>query len=431
MAATKASITSEGAALPIISRALAWTMGVVSIAYLFVDGLLPSMKVPAPPLPGYEWVEYPERFVRVGPLEAWRPFFSTFLLVLLGAWVAATLLPRTLGRVRRVAEIELDDSGVHIRYARGWLGPLGSRERSLPFDELRGALARDDGTLVLHLASGAKLQIACAKAARLATRIEERRAGATTVPAGAGWSSLRFGGLIARGLWAFGGVTMLLTAAVSAGREWSNGAVVPGIVTALMTLLWVSVGWLGSTKQSVTVGSDGVRVDRPWGKRFIPLARIAEASTGGGTLALTLTDGGVVSLRCEHVSEVAERIREAQRRAVEPIELSDEQTSQLARGERTTAAWKEALAGVLGDRGYRTEPVRVADLERLVDDGSADPERRVAAALALPRGEETRLRIQTAAAACADSNTRTALEAAAEEEIAEGALERATRTYRG
>ena len=74
--------------------------------------------------------------------------------------------------------------------------------------------------------------------------------------------------------------------------------------------------------------------------------------------------------------------------------------------------------------------MRVADLVDLVGDGHADPEQRVAAALALPKDEETRDKLRIAAARCADQDTKAALEAAAEGEVALAEMERAVERFR-
>jgi hypothetical protein len=404
----------------------------LALGWLFVDAAMPSTRVrDTTPVPGFEWVEYPERFIRVGPLEPYRGWVGGTFVVLLAAWAIAALAPRLRRAVARPADVALEGRALRVRYRRGW-----PKERTIALRDVRGAYALDDDQpLVIHLRAsgwggGGALRVRCDDPTGLARRIEQARASAATVPSGMAWSALPWGDTL-RWTWAIVGLLALLPAAAIAGGEWIAGAWSTALVTGLVSCLWLAVGWMGSATQTVTVGSDGVRIDRPWRSRFVPLDRIAGVVVRGDGVRVTTSDGEEIRLGADNGAEIAQRIRAAIARheGAEPVVLGEEQARVLARGERSTAAWREELARMVDGQSYRKESVRIADLEQLLGDGRASPEERVAAALALPRDPTTRLRVEAAAAACADEDTRAALEAAAENEIAEGALARATRRH--
>lgn len=99
----------------------------------------------------------------------------------------------------------------------------------------------------------------------------------------------------------------------------------------------------------------------------------------------------------------------------------------LDRKERSIAAWRDALRAALDRTGsYRGAHLSPEQLLDVVADVRAPPERRIAAAVALSATDEEahKRRIRVAAEACADDDLRTAIEHAAEGEIAEAALDR-------
>ena len=99
----------------------------------------------------------------------------------------------------------------------------------------------------------------------------------------------------------------------------------------------------------------------------------------------------------------------------------------LDRDGRSTEQWQAALRDVAaGKRRYRIAPLEPEELLEIVEDGAADPTRRIAAAYATSTtGDPAALeRVRIAAAASANAETQALLEAAAEGELAESSAQR-------
>jgi hypothetical protein len=179
---------------------------------------------------------------------------------------------------------------------------------------------------------------------------------------------------------------------------------------------WFAIGCLGMLlaaypllRRAAVVGTDGVRIDHLLSKRFIPHAELD--ATAIPTVAL----GG----------ELDERIQQAQQARGRGDRSIAER---LDRGDRSTEDWLEALKG-LARSEYRQEPVRIADLEQLLEDAAVAPRQRIAAAIALSDDDDGKARVRFAAEASADESLRAALEAAAEGEIDERAIDNAERRF--
>jgi hypothetical protein len=180
-------------------------------------------------------------------------------------------------------------------------------------------------------------------------------------------------------------------------------------------------------RRELVVGIDGLRLDGLLRKRFIPFHEVERVRDEGDETLIDRKKGWDLRLVKEPdgggLTEVLSRTIEARDEALSrPAELLED----LRRGERSAKAWGESIAKLT--RGsYRDKRLRVADLEAVVDNPTADPEQRVAAAVALSPDDEARARIRVAADGLADIDMRAALEAAAEGEIALRRLERAKR----
>ncbi|MBL8740813.1 MAG: hypothetical protein JNK04_06960, partial [Myxococcales bacterium] len=99
----------------------------------------------------------------------------------------------------------------------------------------------------------------------------------------------------------------------------------------------------------------------------------------------------------------------------------------LRRGERSPEDWRAELSKLAHTLDYRADVLDEEALANVVGDPRIDPEQRVAAALALPKSDESRARIRIAAQRSADEDVPRALEAAALDELAEDELARAMR----
>jgi hypothetical protein len=201
---------------------------------------------------------------------------------------------------------------------------------------------------------------------------------------------------------------------------------------------------------SVTVGTDGVLLRWLWQRRFIALDDVVDAEVGDAELVLNNTPRVVRLLRADgsvkdelmidlwqegpfqepirsgveaRAQAIAERIREAiaaRREAIATAEVGS-----LARARRPIDAWLAHLRGLLArTETFRGEapPTREALLQ-LVEDSTARPELRAAAAVAVASAggedEAARGRLRVAADASAAPRLRIALRAAAERDDAE------------
>jgi hypothetical protein len=181
----------------------------------------------------------------------------------------------------------------------------------------------------------------------------------------------------------------------------------------------------------VTVGNDGVWVQTfGFKKRFIAIGDIvmAHQASVGGAVRLKLRDNSIVHLAgflvdpgrrdaaAIHIRTLLARHAELQKSSVA-----------LAREGRSVREWREHLRRVVEGAGYRVAAASDS-LADLVGAPGVTSEERIGAALALRvAGEANVPRIRIAAEQCVDPKTRAALEAAAQDEIDEQAIEKALR----
>jgi hypothetical protein len=187
----------------------------------------------------------------------------------------------------------------------------------------------------------------------------------------------------------------------------------------------------------LVIGADGVVIRRSGRTRRVPLSAIRKTDTVAGRLVLEIAprggDGPPEKLHLPTTTDAAdaalawaaaERIRAAQRIAGHAAAAIPE----LDPAGRSLASWREALARLRrADGDYRRAQVRDEELLAVLQDGQAPAKLRIGAALALREGAaavEARTKVRIAAETCADEELRAALEAAAEEEVAERAIRR-------
>jgi hypothetical protein len=156
----------------------------------------------------------------------------------------------------------------------------------------------------------------------------------------------------------------------------------------------------------VIVGDDGVRMKRRWRTRAVPL----DVPVRG------------VLLDEERRAAVSALARA---RAAAPASLEHRMQHYMRAG-RAFAEWKEELTRAMRDPSYRTNAATVDDAATVLSSATATAETRLGAALALRVAGEPPERIRVAAAAVADDELRSALEAVADgdDERAEKALRR-------
>ncbi len=250
----------------------------------------------------------------------------------------------------------------------------------------------------------------------------------------------------------------VLATTVAAWRRrvwWALGSVLPMLIAvpimltshnpvllAFVTPLVVAMALSTIVPARVTVGVDGISACRFGRDEFIPLDGIVDAAAGDGAEVANATvavvrlfdeNGAVVrelvvdqkkkgpfteaihAAIDSRAEALAERIREVIAIRNKPPGTLDPRT--LARGDREVTAWVSELRMLLRRaRGFRDADAPTPDaLLAIVEDGSAPPIHRAAAAIALaPSGPEQRRRVRIAAETTAAPALRIALEAAVE-----------------
>lgn len=195
----------------------------------------------------------------------------------------------------------------------------------------------------------------------------------------------------------------------------------PGVIWLLLTL---GSAWLlrrSARPAQVVVGSDGVRIQRPFSDAWLPYPALLAVQSSGAHLRLiregdrapreVYAPGGIAEA-------LAERIREAHKRAAAGAG-APRGAEALERRGRDLPAWREDLRKLLVARDYRASSLTPEDAIAALEDADAPRDRRVGAALALRIAEhpEARERIRFAADNSADEELRAALERAAEDEV--------------
>ncbi|WP_437286005.1 hypothetical protein [Sorangium sp. So ce406] len=196
---------------------------------------------------------------------------------------------------------------------------------------------------------------------------------------------------------------------------------------------YVLVVWLSrrvARPARIVVGSDGVLVERPFSRTWLPHAVLTAIRTRGDRLLLFRQGGDrPVELRAERglARALALRIREARKSAAGGA--APRGAEALERRGRDLAAWREDLRKMLAADDYRATGLTLEDVRHALGDASAPPDRRIGAALLLriagqPEAQDL---IRVAAEATADDELRAALERAAEDELDEASPARTAR----
>lgn len=145
---------------------------------------------------------------------------------------------------------------------------------------------------------------------------------------------------------------------------------------------WLAARAVG--RVDVSVGADGVRAGRGFGRRFFPVASIRGAEVSASTLVLRLTDR-----RTEHYRfDRAEDAWAVARRVLDVVNLhrstSPALPPALVTDEPLTAAqWRDRFVHALREEGYRAAAFTRDDLERLLHAKDVPAPQRLGAALAL------------------------------------------------
>lgn len=221
---------------------------------------------------------------------------------------------------------------------------------------------------------------------------------------------------------------------VLAGAAFAFAGEIAAAAVSLVGMFgFVGSLFLGARRPSLVVGADGLTIA---GRGFVPFADVErvedDESPYGRThhLAwLVLKSGERIHLGARlgifghrALAVVDEAYAGLNRRITEHRQRERSQHAQeLARGDRSVADWIAGVRARATSSGFRDGEIARADLLAVVEDPTAEPSARAAAALALKAGivEPERVRVRVAAAATAAPNVRVALETVADESASE------------
>jgi hypothetical protein len=222
------------------------------------------------------------------------------------------------------------------------------------------------------------------------------------------------------------GLVATWSAALAAGLE---GPALLALPTVAFLALMAGVAWLVAAWRRVdlTIGADGVQVDRFRSKKFYRHAEISAKYDGGDRLHLVVPDAAeplflhvaASGLSLQKVAAELERARRLSGGGNGP-----RLETLLGRGGRTTHDWVRDLRTLRAGGGYRDEDVGAEHLWDVLEDPTLEAAPRAAAAVALrdQLDDAGKARVRVAADACASPKVQVALQAAADgtdEDLAE------------
>lgn len=181
----------------------------------------------------------------------------------------------------------------------------------------------------------------------------------------------------------------------------------------------------------VIIGTDGITVERILGRVFLPYDQVTQVSSALGAVVLEIRGArsqrlptgaryGGAPRRAEESFHSALLTRIHQAMAAGRLgATSDAVTGALDRAGRSFDDWRQHLRGLTSDASYRRVGIAKEAIAAVLEDATAPPERRVAAALSLAPVQDAALllRIQDVVRASADEGLRTALQAAVDDEL--------------
>ncbi|WP_437276337.1 hypothetical protein WME90_34530 [Sorangium sp. So ce375] len=346
------------------------------------------------------------------------------VLAALGLSLVSALLITTGIRWRGPVRVAAGAAG--LRFA------FGALERSIPRAEIRSGIVLSDLRVraELRLSRGRVIEMQVAREEEGARLLAALGIGPTERRVAVSLGSVHrelVAGCVGLPLFMMLWLIVIASIAVPLTASGSSGPVVAWFALALVST------WLlrrAARRTQVVVGTDGVRVERPFSSVWLPYTEVDSVGTRGERLLLFRRGGGIpLVLRTgEALTEaLAQRIREAHEGAA--AGAAPRGAEALERRGRDLAAWREDLRKLLAAGDYRAAGLTPEDALLALDDASAPRDRRVGAALLLrvagyPEAQE---HIRVAAGATADDALRAALEHAAEDEVDEAALARALR----
>jgi hypothetical protein len=229
---------------------------------------------------------------------------------------------------------------------------------------------------------------------------------------------------------------IMVSAMTLAMKVGVSGILLDSVLFVPLVLAAIGVAAFRRTLRStfLTVGADGVQVQRFRGKRFVPYSRIRGITREGRHLVLDERGRPPLRLLIEHdrrprrdspltqaevrrrVDEVIGRIEDARAgygksSALAPLEA-------LVGGAQCTPTWLAQVRGATRREDYRENPISIENLWPIVEDAATPARERLTAAIALRPNLDAagQSRLRVAAEATLAPRVRVALEAALEDD---------------
>jgi hypothetical protein len=398
-----------------LPRLSLWATGLVTMASAFIKEAWPAYKIYfEEPIPGFKHAVY-NRAQTIEPYGPLLKVLATATTLLIGLAVVSYLVTRkrvTYGGAR------VDGETLVLVYS-------DKPERRIAIADIVSVVDTHAGA-ELELENGTRIELATQGREALKAELEKRRVKLDQLRAPRGRLELPMrGALTSYGpavAWFF-----MLGGWREAGQMLYSGRYFNVALFGLFTAAWLGVGAWHWFPTRIAIGADGVRLSGRGRARFISFAEVRDIEASSSKLSLRLTDGSAVVVGRQEANLNA-RLRAALAAyRVPPIGSAgpEEHAHVLRRGERSSEEWRVQLKRLAHNQDYRADVLDEEALANVVGDARADPEQRVAAALALPKSDEARARIRVAARSSADEDVQRALEAAADDELAEAELARA------
>jgi len=173
--------------------------------------------------------------------------------------------------------------------------------------------------------------------------------------------------------------------------------------------------WALLGPDTLVLGIDGITLEKPFSRRFIPFSDLERVETARGHVALHRKRGQTLRAKAWHLADdQISLLDNLVAKSKKPRETPKLELAELDRAGRPIAAWRAALATLLApERDYRRVPVEPEALAEVLVNPEMTAERRLGAAIALAADSPPGLRqpIRLAALATANEPMRRALKA--------------------
>ncbi|MFO0556265.1 MAG: hypothetical protein U0271_48255 [Polyangiaceae bacterium] len=227
------------------------------------------------------------------------------------------------------------------------------------------------------------------------------------------------------------GPTTAWPAIIVLGRalHWPSLLSAWSLVAILLALPPLARRLLGPA--TLTIGSDGLLVQRALTSQFVPFADLQRVTPAAQEVTLHVSGGRRLRLHARHLTQ------KSSEQLMRRIDLAhtawssgggeEAALASLERGGRSLAEWRDAMRDAIRGGGYRDTSLQRDEVVGVLESHGASDARRLGAALALvATGDDTdRVRVAKTAEACANPRLRVAFDRIAAKSTTDAELEAA------